>query len=73
MHSLGFIPVPLLVPSGYDEERLYLRDGCTVGKVSEYGEITGMLGFMCGDNQCEFEAGRVNRDQRRKAAVPWCE
>jgi hypothetical protein len=70
---LGFVPVPLLVPSGYDEERLYLRDGRTVGEVSEYGEVTGMLGFMCGDNQCEFEAGRVNRDQRRKAAVPWCE
>jgi hypothetical protein len=41
---LGFVPVPLLVPSGYDEERLYLRDGRTVGEVSEYGEVTGMLG-----------------------------
>ena len=70
---LGLIPVPLLVPSGHDEETVYLRDGRTVGVVSEYGEVTGMLGFMCGGDQCGFEAGPVNRDMTRTAAVPWCE
>ena len=70
---LGVVPVPLLVPSGRDEEKIYLRDGRTVGEVSEYGEVTGMLGFMCGDNECGFAAGPVNLDQTRTAAVPWCE
>lgn len=68
-----FLPIPLIVPSGNDEEKIYIKDGRTVGEVSEYGEVTGMLGFMCGDNECGFRAGPVNRDKTRKAAVPWCE
>jgi len=66
------IPVPLLVPSGYDETRYYFINGKSVASVSEYGEITGALGFMCGSNECEALAGPVNTDKTREVKVTWC-
>jgi hypothetical protein len=66
------VPVPLLVPSGKDEVRIYFRDNQRVAAVSEYGEVTSMFGYMCGSNECEFLAGAVNTDQTRKVSVTWC-
>lgn len=67
------VPIPLAVPSGYDETRIYLRDGKTVGSVSEYGEITSMFGYMCGSNECDFNVGAVNQDKTRKVDITWCD
>ena len=67
------VPVPLAIPSGYDETRIYLKNGETVGLVSEYGELTSMFGYMCGSNECGFNAGAVNKDQTREVNIDWCD
>lgn len=67
------VPVPLLVPSGRDENRFYFRNGEALGLVREYGEVTGMFGFMCGSNECRAAAGPVNTGKRRKVNVGWCD
>ena len=66
------IPVPLLVPSGHDESRYYFINGKSVATVSEYGEVTGILGYMCGSNECKGSAGPVNTDKPRNIKVTWC-
>ena len=66
------IPIPLMVPSGNDEVRIYFRDNQSVAAVSEYGEVTGMFGYMCGSNECGFHAGAVNTGKTRKVDVAWC-
>jgi len=53
------LPIPLLVPSGKAENRFYFVNGESVGVVREIGEVTGMLGYMCGSNECRFAAGPV--------------
>lgn len=67
------IPVPILMPIGHQETRIYIREGFTVGSVSQHGGITGGLGPVCGSNECAFLAGPVDRDHQRKAEVPWCD
>ena len=67
------LPVPLVVPSGYDETRIYLKDGRTVAAVTEYGELTSMFGYTCGSNKCGFNLGKVNQDKTRKVDVTWCD
>jgi len=69
---LVIIPIPLLAPSGYDENRFYFINGQAVGLVTEYGEVTGGLGYMCGSNECSGLAGEVNKDKTRQIQVPWC-
>ena len=68
-----FLPVPLMVPSGKDESRFYFVDDQFVRLVSEYGEVTGALGYMCGSNECKGLAGPVNTDKAREVKVTWCE
>lgn len=68
-----FFPIPLLIPTGHDENRFYFVDGELVGLVTEYGDVTGALGYMCGSNACRGLAGRVNADKPRKITVKWCE
>ena len=70
---LVFIPVPLLVPTGHDENRFYFINDLSVGHISEYGDVTGMLGYSCGSNECGASAGPVNTHKTRKAMVRWCE
>ena len=68
---LVFFPVPLMVPTGYDENRFYFINGESVGLVSEYGEVTGALGYMCGSNECKGVAGPVT-ENKRQIEVRWC-
>ncbi|WP_345552539.1 hypothetical protein [Microbulbifer aestuariivivens] len=67
------IPIPIFLPSGHDETRYYFIDGKSVAQVTEYGEVTGALGYACGSNECGFSAGPVNTDKIRKVEVNWCE
>lgn len=66
------VPLPVLLPTGNDESRYYFKNGKSVAVVSEYGEVTGALGYMCGSNECKGLAGRVNTDQTREIEVTWC-
>lgn len=68
-----FFPVPLLVPTGHEENRFYFKNGESVGMVAEYGEVTAGLGYMCGSNECAFLSGAVNTDKPRAVEVNWCE
>ena len=67
-----FFPIPILVPTGHDENRFYFINGELVRLVSEYGEVTGALGYMCGSNECKGMAGPVNTKKSRKVKVNWC-
>lgn len=67
-----FFPVPILVPTGHDENRFYFINGEFVRLVSEYGEVTGALGYICGSNECKGMAGPVNTEKSRKIEVNWC-
>ena len=66
------IPVPLLIPTGRNEARIYLKNGKSVGAVKEFTEAKYGLGYMCGSNECEFLAGRVNKELQEKANYDWC-
>jgi hypothetical protein len=63
------IPVPLLIPSGYDENRIYFRDGKSIKLVSEVGEVIHVLGLVWASDG-GFVARRVY--QNRKVEVNWC-
>ena len=67
------VPIPLAVPSGHDETKIYFKNNQSVKLISEYGEITGVFGYMCGSNECGFKAGAVNTDKTRVVPVTWCE
>lgn len=67
------IPIPLLVPTGNDEIRIYFRDNQSIAAVSEFGKETSVFGFLCGSNECGFRAGAVNTDIPRKVDVDWCD
>lgn len=67
-----FFPVPLLVPTGHDENRFYFINGESVGLVTEYSEVIGALGYMCGSNECKGLAGPVNSEKKRNIEVKWC-
>ncbi len=67
------IPIPLVLPSGHDETKIYFKENQSIKLTSEYGETTGMFGYMCGSNECGFYAGSVNTDLTRKIPVTWCE
>ena len=66
------IPLPILLPSGHDESRYYFIDGKSVATITEYGEVSGALGYMCGSNECKGLAGPVNTDKSRTIEVTWC-
>jgi len=66
------IPLPILVPTGHDENRFYFINDQSVGLVKEYGEVSSALGYMCGSNECNGLAGPVN-ENKRKVDVKWCE
>ncbi|TKB45164.1 hypothetical protein [Thalassotalea mangrovi] len=66
------VPIPLLVPSGYDENRFYFKDGYSVGLIKEYGEVTSALGYMCGSNECKFLSGTVNTEKTKKVEMAEC-
>jgi hypothetical protein len=67
-----FLPIPLMVPSGYDETHFYFINNKAVRAVSEYGEVTNGFGYMCGSNECSWLTGKVNTDETRKVNVTWC-
>jgi hypothetical protein len=67
------VPIPLALPSGADETKIYFKNNQSVKLISEYGEITGMFGYMCGSNECGFKAGAVNTDKTRVVPITWCE
>lgn len=67
-----FVPVPLIVPTGRDENRFYFVEGESVGLVTEYGEVSGALGYMCGSNECKWLAGPVNRPRSVAVESTWC-
>ena len=67
------VPIPLALPSGNDETKIYFKNNQSIKLTSEYGEITGMFGYMCGSNACGFKTGAVNTDKPRKIPVTWCE
>lgn len=69
---LGIVPLPILVPSGKEENRFYFIDGRSVGTVSEFGELTSLFGYMCGSNECSWHFGAANKDKTRKAKIDWC-
>ena len=66
------VPVPLALPSGNDETKIYFKNNQSIRLTSEYGEMTGMFGYMCGSNECGFKAGAVNTDKSRTIPVTWC-
>ncbi|RCU48731.1 MULTISPECIES: hypothetical protein [Corallincola] len=66
------IPIPLAVPSGNNETKLYFINNQSVAATTEYGEVIGMFGYMCGSNECGFNAGPVDSDKARKVSVDWC-
>lgn len=67
------VPVPLLVPSGHSEIKIYFKDNKSTAVVTEYGEVSSMFGFMCGSNECGFTAGAVNQNRTRNIKPVWCE
>jgi len=67
------VPIPLALPTGHDETKIYFRNNQSIKLTSEYGDVTGMLGYMCGSNECGFQAGTVNTDKPRNIRVTWCE
>ncbi|MDN3651668.1 hypothetical protein QWY77_02670 [Thalassotalea ponticola] len=67
------VPIPLLVPSGNSETKVYFKNNQSVKLISEYGEVTGLLGYMCGSNECQFNAGPVNLEVPRTIPITWCE
>lgn len=66
------VPVPLLVPSGYYENRFYINEDDSVALVTEYGEVKYAFGSMMGSNEARFLAGRVNEEQT-KADLGFCD
>lgn len=66
------VPIPLVVPSGKDETNFYFIENKSVAAITEYGEVTGMFGYMCGSNECGFQSGSVNTDNIRKVSTDWC-
>ena len=69
---LIIIPIPILIPTGYDENRFYFVKGQSVGLVQEYGKVTGALGYMCGSNECKWYAGSAS-ESKRAADFNWCD
>ena len=69
---VGVLPIPLAIPTGRYETRLYVREDKVVGKASEYGEITNAFGYMCGSNECGFVAGPVNSPEIAGDPSTWC-
>lgn len=69
---LLFIPIPLMGPSGYKENRFYFIDNRSVGMVREYGEVTEAYGYLCYQQPCDFELGNTRKSPAR-AEVPWCQ
>ena len=67
------IPIPLVVPTGHDENRLYFVDGKFSRMVSEYGEVKHALGYMCGGDGCRWLSGREDKARTRKIDVDWCD
>lgn len=67
------IPIPLLLPSGQEEERIYIRDGHTVGKVRELSDISYAFGYGCGSRDCMFMNGATDHGLTKKAVIPWCD
>lgn len=70
---VGIVPVPLVIPNGHNETKIYFKNNQSVQSTSEYGEITWLLGYMCGSNECGFNAGPVNEQKTRKVLVTWCD
>ncbi|MBY6185368.1 hypothetical protein KUV89_01755 [Marinobacter hydrocarbonoclasticus] len=70
---VAVVPIPLVVPSGHDENRFYFIDGQSVAAVTEYGEVTGGLGYVCGSNECQWLTGPVNTEKTRRADLSFCE
>ncbi|QIZ77541.1 hypothetical protein [Ferrimonas lipolytica] len=69
---VGVVPLPLLVPSGKDETKIYFVDGRSVAAVSEYGEVTHAFGYVCGSNECGFNYGAANTEALKNAEVTEC-
>lgn len=69
---LGILPIPLLVPSGHDENRFYFKNGTTVAVVKEYGEVVSAYGYLCGSNQCGAVFGPVNTQLVREQSLAEC-
>ncbi|GAA5213636.1 hypothetical protein ACFSJ3_03130 [Corallincola platygyrae] len=72
---IGFIPVPLAVPTGTYKNRFYVREGKILGLIQEYGEVDRAAGYMCGSNECEALRGeKVNKPEIDAdiAIKSWC-
>ncbi len=72
------VPIPIGIPTSSNETRIYLRDGLSVGMVAEQTENDFTLGFMCGEMDCGFLAGRVDAFQGvenspRHVDIEWCD
>jgi len=72
---VGFIPVPLVVPTGSYKNRFYLQENTVVGLVQEYGEVDRSVGYVCGSNECSSSSGdKVNEPEvdAEEAIGKWC-
>lgn len=72
------IPVPILFPTGIDEDVLYFREDKTVGIVKEMAQEQSSYGYMCGELRCTFLYGRVNMNgsplpPQKLPEVEWCD
>lgn len=67
------IPIPILLPSGHNENRLYFIDGEFVRMVSEYSEIKNAYGYLCGSNECEWIKGKADLERIEKINIDWCD
>ncbi len=69
---LGLFPLPVVVPTGRYETRIYLRDDTAVRVVREVGEVGLAAGFMCGSNECSWIFGRTPSPPEKRVEVDWC-
>ncbi len=71
---VGFVPVPLVAPTGNYYNRIYFNSKRSVGLIQEYGEVKHAAGAMCGSNECDalIDSVNDNKTEPEKKLKRWC-
>ena len=68
-----FLPIPLMLPTGYKETDFYFIDNKSVREIYEFSDLTAAFGYTCGSNECSWLNVKGNTSDKRKIEVTWCD
>ena len=66
------VPIPLVYPTGRQENRFYFRNDISVGWVSRKWDSSRMFGAGCPPFECMAFNFKLNEEHERRANFDWC-